>query len=141
MRKFNESRHVRHAAMERLRFIDSQLFWEARINRADLIEEFAISPAQAALDFRAYLERAGPGVEYDTRAKAYIAYDNFTPAFEGSDGRTKLAKLSTAGDPLTAALPKLERPLDAGIAGPASGVPHETTSGCSWFISRLQDPT
>jgi hypothetical protein len=107
---------IRHGAMERLRFIDSRLFWEARINRADLIEAFAISPAQAALDFRAYLERAGAGVVYDTRAKSYVTTDDYEPVFLQPDGHEMLSEFAASGDPLTAALHKLERPLDPRIA-------------------------
>lgn len=101
--------------MERLRFIDSRLFWEARINRADLIGAFEISPAQAALDFRAYLARAGAGVVYDTRAKSYVTTTEYQPVFPMPDGREKLSALAAAGDPLTDCLPRLERPIDAGI--------------------------
>ena len=107
---------IRHAAMERLRFIDERLFWEARINRADLIAAFAISPAQAALDFRTYLAQAGHGVAYDTRAKCYVATDAFEPLFAQPDGRRKLAEFAGADDPLTATLPRLDRPLDVALA-------------------------
>lgn len=107
---------IRHGAMDRLRFIDSRLFWEGRINRADLIDAFAISPAQAALDFRAYLGRAGAGVVYDTRAKSYVTTDAYEPVFAHPDGQGELLELAASGDPLTASLPRLERPLNAGIA-------------------------
>ena len=107
---------MRHGALDRLRFIDARLFWEARINRADLIEAFAISQAQAALDFRAYLELSGNGVVYDTRAKSYVTTDAYEPAFPQPDGRQDLSKFAAAGDPLTTTLPRLERPLNAGIA-------------------------
>lgn len=107
---------IRHGALERLRFIDARLFWEAKINRADLIEAFAISPAQAALDFRAYLELSGGGVVYDTRAKSYVTTAAYKPAYPQSNGRHELMELAAAGDPLTATLPRLERPLNASIA-------------------------
>lgn len=108
--------HLRHAAVERLRFIDARLFWEARINRADLIEVFAISPAQAALDFREYLATAGRGVVYDTSARSYVTTARFKPQFALDEAPSVLSTLHADGDPLTAALPQLQRPLDAGIA-------------------------
>jgi hypothetical protein len=102
---------LRHGALERLRFIDSRLFWEARINRADLIAEFSVSPAQAAIDFREYLRLAGRGVVYDTKVKSYVTTAEFRPALGDPDAGEFLAKLS-AQDQSTFTLPKLERPLD-----------------------------
>lgn len=103
---------LRHGALERLRFIDARLFWEARINRADLIEIFSVSPAQAALDFKEYLKMAGRGVVYDTRAKAYVRVPAFKPVFGAPDAGKALSDMMAAGDSLVATLPKLERPLD-----------------------------
>lgn len=108
-----------HSAVERLRFIDRELFWEARINRADLIAAFKISPAQAALDFKAYLDLSGGergGVGYDTRAKCYVALERFRPQFGTPDAGAKLELLEAGGDTMTAALPRLARPVDAATA-------------------------
>lgn len=107
---------LRHGALERLRFIDARLFWEARINRADLIDMFAVSPAQAALDFKEYLKLAGDGVVYDTRSKAYVIQASFKPAFGAPDAGKVLGDLAAAGDAWIATLPRLERPLDPHIA-------------------------
>ncbi len=116
MSREKASEGLRHAARERLRFIDTRLFWEARINRADVIEAFAVSPAQAALDFREYLKLAGDGVSYDTRAKCYVATAAFQPVFEPPDGARALADFAASGDPVTESLPRLHRPLDAATA-------------------------
>ncbi|MBX9927134.1 MAG: WYL domain-containing protein [Hyphomicrobiaceae bacterium] len=107
---------IRHGALERLRFIDVRLFWDGRINRADLIERFGVSPAQAALDFRDYLALSPPGVAYDTRAKAYRTGDGFKPVFGIPDAESTLANLTRDGDPAAYQLPALKRPLDAAIA-------------------------
>ncbi len=73
----------RFAQEARLRYLDKLLFWEGRVNRSDLIGRFQISPAQAALDLKSYLEIAPKGsVAYDTRAKRYEAAARFKPAFE-----------------------------------------------------------
>ena len=101
--------------MDRQRFIDARLFWAARINRADLIAAFAVSAAQAAIDFREYLKLAR-GVTYDTSAKAYVATAGFAPAFGPPDARTALVEFSDRDDPWTTMLPQLQRPLDPGIA-------------------------
>src|SRR5450759_1316133 len=72
----------RFAQEARLKYLDSLLFWEGRANRIDLIEKFQISPAQAALDLRRYIESAeGGSVTYDTRAKSYEATNQFKPVF------------------------------------------------------------
>jgi hypothetical protein len=112
MNRIDPTTSLRHGALERLRFIDARLFWEARINRADLIETFSVSPAQAALDFKEYLKMAGRGVVYDTRSKAYVRATSFKPAFGAPDAGKALSDMLAAGDPLVATLPKLERPLD-----------------------------
>jgi hypothetical protein len=116
MDKFDPTPDLRHGAAERLRFIDSRLFWEARINRADLIEAFAISPAQAALDFREYLKLCSGAVAYDTRLKAYIAGPGFTPVFAPPDATSTLKSLGEADDRWIYRLPELERPLDPEVA-------------------------
>ena len=112
MNRTEPTSSLRHGALERLRFIDARLFWEARINRADLIETFSVSPAQAALDFKEYLKMAGRGVVYDTRSKAYVRATSFKPAFGAPDAGKALWEMLAAGDSLVATLPKLERPLD-----------------------------
>jgi hypothetical protein len=115
MNRIDPTTSLRHGALERLRFIDARLFWEARINRADLIETFSVSPAQAALDFKEYLKMAGRGVVYDTRSKAYVRATAFKPAFGAPDAGKALSDMLAAGDSLVAALPKLERPLDPDV--------------------------
>lgn len=110
------SNKFRHSVAERLRFIDTHLFWNARINRSDLIEAFAVSPAQAASDFRDYLSLSPEGVHYDTRAKAYVADDDFVPAFGAPDAGAGLNAFKVSGDPLVAELTRLERPIDAAVA-------------------------
>lgn len=107
-----QSPTLRHSVVERLRFIDARLFWDAKINRSDLINEFAVSPAQSAADFREYLARSPNGVHYDTRAKAYVATSEFEPVFGKPDARAELERFLVDGDPLVAELARLERPID-----------------------------
>jgi hypothetical protein len=116
MHRNDPTASLRHGALERLHFIDARLFWESRINRADLIEMFSVSPAQAALDFKEYLRLAGRGVVYDTRSKAYVTAASYKPIFGAPDVGESLAELATAGDSWIATLPRLERPLDPYVA-------------------------
>jgi hypothetical protein len=108
-------RALRHSVVERLRFIDARLFWDAIINRSDLINEFAVSPAQSAADFREYLARSPNGVRYDTRAKAYVATSKFEPVFGEPNARAELERFLVDGDPLVAELTRLERPIDPSL--------------------------
>lgn len=101
---------------ERLRFIDTHLFWHGRINRADLMVSFGVSRAQAAADFKEYLAQSGRGVHYDTRAKAYIANGGFRPAFGLPNAVEGLEELGAQGDPLIEELRPLERPVDPQLA-------------------------
>lgn len=65
---------LKHAQRERLVFLDRCMTWRGTAKRRDLIERFAISEAQAALDFRLYLERTEPnGPIYDAARRAYFA--------------------------------------------------------------------
>lgn len=62
---------------KRLEFIEFRLFWEERINRADLISAFDISIPQASADFSKYLEMAPGNMIYDKKRKFYYASPNF----------------------------------------------------------------
>ena len=56
---------LKHAQRERLIYLDQCLTWRGAANRRNLTTRFGISAAQAALDFRVYLDRARetpPGV-------------------------------------------------------------------------------
>lgn len=116
MNRNDPTSSLRHGALERLRFIDTRLFWEGRINRADLIDMFSVSPAQAAIDFKEYLKRARRGVVYDTKLKAYVTASSFKPVFGAPDAGKVLDDLAACGDSWIAILPRLERPLDPHIA-------------------------
>lgn len=103
----------RHAQTERLKFLDGLLFWEARANRRDLQDHFQVSPAQAALDLKAYLSMTKRGhVEYDTRAKRYVATAVFEPVF-GVPGHDRwLARFRAAEPSSVDIVPALVRKTD-----------------------------
>lgn len=81
------------SAEARLQFIEFRLYWEGRINRADLISHFGISVPQSSLDLRSYLELAPGNVEYDSRRKAYFATSSFKPVLTTPNARDYLAQL------------------------------------------------
>lgn len=71
---------LKHAQRARVVFLDRCLTWRGMANRRDLIERFGISTAQAALDFRLYLNlaRTTPPT-YDPTRKTYIAANDHQP--------------------------------------------------------------
>jgi hypothetical protein len=66
---------------KRLEFIEFRLYWEDRINRADLIKVFNISVPQATADFNKYQELAPGNMLYNNRGKYYYAGPGFMPKF------------------------------------------------------------
>ena len=104
--------NLKYAQKVRLEFLDNLFFWEGCANRKNLIERFGISNAQAALDFKTYLQRAGGDApDYDSVCKKYVSVESFRPI--GLE-----PKLSQLIDGLVAdetgffdELPALERPV------------------------------
>lgn len=99
----------------RLEFIEFRLFWEGSINRADLVEVFGVSVPQASKDLTLYQERAPGNMEYDTRAKRYVAAEKFVLRFLEPDPYIYLSQLRSvaegavpASDSWIAALPSAD---------------------------------
>ncbi|MGY3129319.1 hypothetical protein ACVWZM_000001, partial [Bradyrhizobium sp. USDA 4501] len=82
----------------RLEFIEFRLFWEGSINRADLVEVFGVSVPQASKDLTLYQERAPGNMEYDTRAKRYVAAEQFVLRFLEPDPYVYLAQLRSVAE-------------------------------------------
>jgi hypothetical protein len=67
---------LKYAQRERLIYLDQCFAWRGTANRSDLIDRFGVSTAQAALDFKTYLERATQSPPlYDATRKTYLAAD------------------------------------------------------------------
>jgi len=65
---------LKHVQKGRLIYLDQCFAWRGIANRRDLTERFDISVAQAALDFKVYLERSTrTPPRYDAARKAYFA--------------------------------------------------------------------
>jgi predicted DNA-binding transcriptional regulator YafY len=89
---------LRWGTLRRLEFIDFRLFWNARINRKDLVDRFGISTQQATQDLERYAGMARQNVVYDTKSRAYVRAPSFSPQFvEGQAERflLQLQALST----------------------------------------------
>lgn len=63
----------------RLEFIEFRLFWEERINRADITTFFNISIPQASADLSKYQELSPGNIVYDKSGKFYYASPDFKP--------------------------------------------------------------
>jgi hypothetical protein len=107
---------LKHAQRERLIFLDRCLTWRGIANRRDLIERFGISPAQAALDFRVYLDlaRKTPPI-YDPVRKTYIAASGHHPLVPSSLTEAFEILVDEKKNSLSSALPRPERKADPKI--------------------------
>ena len=69
---------LKYAQRKRLEYLDRLFFWNGAATRASLCQQFGISNAQAALDFRAYLkESKEDALSYDATSRQYLAGDSF----------------------------------------------------------------
>ncbi len=73
----NKTNEENWAARERLRVLEMLLWWRGWVGRADLLERFGISAAQASSDFQKYLELNGKEISYQTSRKRYEAAAEF----------------------------------------------------------------
>ena len=107
---------LKYAQRERLIHLDKCSAWRGMANRRDLIDRFSVSTAQAALDFKAYLERATqtPPI-YDAGRKTYLAADEHESLFPDRLYQDWKGIISEGGGAQFDELPPLNRLSDAGI--------------------------
>ncbi|MER8387080.1 WYL domain-containing protein [Mesorhizobium sp. M1380] len=79
----------------RLEFVEFRLFWEGRVNRSDIVEEFGVSIPQASKDLSLYQEQAPDNIVYDRSEKRYFAPDGFQPKFIELDAAAYLDRLAS----------------------------------------------
>ncbi|MBF0143564.1 MAG: WYL domain-containing protein [Magnetococcales bacterium] len=89
------SRYLKWGVERRMEFIEFRLYWEGRINRRDLIEQFGVSLPQASADFNQYQEMVPGNLVYDTRAKHYYPSGRFKPRLLKPDSDRYLANLQS----------------------------------------------
>lgn len=115
---------IRCNVERRLEFVEFRLFWEGRVNRSDLIEQFGISVPQASHDLKKYQELAPGNLHYDGRLKTYVGTNTFAPLFLTPSADRYLAQLRTVAAkilavhdtwlgelPTHASVPLLRRPI------------------------------
>jgi hypothetical protein len=116
-------RQLRWGIEQRLAFIESRLFWDGSVNRADLMGAFDISVPQASKDLSLYQARAPGNVRYDSARKCYVPTDDFVARFARLDPDAYLRGLADSKDegaaeaPPVAAerLPIPHRRIDPGV--------------------------
>lgn len=106
---------LKHAQQERLVFLDRCLTWRGTANRRDLMLRFGISAAQAALDFKLYLERAaGAPPTYDPVRKTYVAAGDHRPLAPSSLAEA-FDTVVNPSDEASAILPRPDRNADPAV--------------------------
>lgn len=93
--------NLRWGVEQRLEFIEFRLFWEGSINRSDIMDTFSVSVPQASKDLSLYQERAPGNMEYDKRAKTYIALPDFTLRYLEPDPHVYLSRLRLISEDLS----------------------------------------
>lgn len=107
---------LKYAQRERLIYLDKCFAWRGVANRSDLIDRFGVSTAQAALDFKAYLERATqtPPI-YDAGRKTYLAADKHESLFPDNLYQDWKEIISEGGAGQFDELPRLSRLSDVDV--------------------------
>jgi len=107
--------YLKHAQRERLIHLDQCLTWRGTANRRDLTERFGVSTAQAAIDFRLYLERSKTPPHYDAARKTYVASDKHKPLVPFTLIQAFDSVLAPVHEPGRASLPQPVRRANARI--------------------------
>lgn len=101
---------LKYAQRKRLEYLDRLFFWNGAATRASLIQQFGISNAQAALDFRAYLkESKEDALNYDATSRQYLAQANFVRLTGSADASELLEFFSDTSQSSFDELPDLQR--------------------------------
>lgn len=87
---------MRWSIKQRIEFIETRLYWEGKISRKDLTRYFDISIPQATKDIKAYIEEAPGNIRYDSKAKQYVATEEFQPILIPADSESYLKRLLTS---------------------------------------------
>ncbi len=87
----------RWSVEQRLAFIGRRLAWERRVNRADLVLRFGVSPNQATADIRRFVEMHPDAVAYDARGKTYRATADYGRP-DAADAQALLRDLRLVGE-------------------------------------------
>lgn len=107
--------------IQRLRFIESRLFWSGNLTSKDLTETFNIHRSVASRDFGAYQKLAPRNMLYDRSEHCFVAGRHFLPVF-GSPTLDRLVAHSVLEDQFPGEehvfhwLPQIHRRIDPAVA-------------------------
>lgn len=104
---------IRRGIERRLEFIEYRLYWDGRVNRGDIKEQFGVSVPQASNDLALYRDRAPHNIRYDASEKRYLPSDSFEPIFLKPNANHYLVELKSVSDHVLA-------PAEAWIGNPPS---------------------
>ena len=89
---------LRWGVEQRLEFIEFRLFWQGRVNRSDLMEQFGVSVNQASTDLNRYIGIAPDNMLYDKSARTYVRTPGYKSRFLEPDASRYLAQLRSVAD-------------------------------------------
>jgi hypothetical protein len=94
----NDKSELRWGVAQRLEFIEFRLFWEGRVNRSDLMNQFGLSVNQASADLNRYIGFAPDNMVYDKSARTYVRGPDYAAHFLKPDASRYLAQLRSVAD-------------------------------------------
>ncbi len=94
----SDKSEIRWGVAQRLEFIEFRLFWEGRVNRSDLMEQFGLSVNQASADLNRYIGFAPDNMVYDKSARTYVRGPDYAAQFLKPDASRYLAQLRSLAD-------------------------------------------
>ena len=94
----SDKSELRWGVAQRLEFIEFRLFWEGRVNRSDLMEQFGLSVNQASADLNRYIGFAPDNMVYDKSARTYVRGPDYVAQFQKPDASRYLAQLRSLAD-------------------------------------------
>lgn len=89
---------MKWGAMQRLEFIEFRLFWEGKINRKDITEQFNVSVPQASTDIKSYKKEAPGNIRYNRKTKQYHPTPRFKPVLKPIDVRSFFSQILMLSD-------------------------------------------
>ena len=90
---------ISKAQRTRLRFIETVLAWEGRLNRKRVTDVFGVSANHVTNDLRLYKKLCPRNVEYDVSSRTYRAATDFNLVFSSADAvREYLSLLRTGAE-------------------------------------------
>jgi hypothetical protein len=94
----SDKSELRWGVAQRLEFIEFRLFWEGRVNRSDLMQQFGLSVNQASADLNRYIGLAPDNMVYDKSERTYVRGPDYSARFMKPDAGRYLAQLRSLAD-------------------------------------------